>query len=102
MLLLAYIPCDLEEEAKRISEILLRERLIACANIIRSNSIFNWKGKPEDSVEWIILAKTTPENFDELNETVCSLHSYDVPCVVAMPLSHSNEEYEKWAREELK
>lgn len=100
MLTLAYIPCKNKAEAQKISETLVKEKLIACANIVKSQSIFNWEGKLENGDEWIILAKTMPEKFKELEPIVKELHSYEIPCILGIPVDE-NSEYLDWAKEQL-
>jgi len=101
MLTLAYVPCASEKEARNISKILAEEKLVACANIVKSESMFNWEGELENSDEWIILAKTLPSKFKEVSTRVLELHSYDVPCILGIPIKEVNEEYLNWVKEQL-
>jgi periplasmic divalent cation tolerance protein len=102
MLIIAYIPCSSEAEAKRIAETLVRGKLIACANIIRSWSVYEWNEKLEKTGEWIILAKTLPEIFEKLKKRVEELHSYKPPCILAIPVTDVNEEYLEWVKDQVK
>jgi len=101
MLVMAYIPCGSEEEAKEIGIKLVDGKVAACVNIITSDSISHWAGKLEKTKEWIILAKTLPERFDDLKKRVEELHSYDVPCITAVPIKDVNEEYLTWVKEQV-
>lgn len=102
MLVIAYIPCGSKAEAKKIAEALVKEKLAACANIVASDSIFEWKGKLEKTKEWIVLAKTLPEKFDKLKKRVEKLHPYETPCIAAIPIVDINEGYFNWVKKQAK
>lgn len=102
MLIIAYIPCGSEAEAERIAETLVRGKLIACANIIKSRSVYEWGGKLEKTNEWVILAKTLPEIFEKLRKRVEELHSYNPPCILAIPVTDVNEDYYEWVKDQVK
>lgn len=98
MLIIAYIPCGSEAEASKIAEALVRERLTACANIVKSESLYEWGGKMEKTDEWIVLAKTLPEIFEKVKKRVEKLHSYDPPCILAIPVVDVNDDYYDWVK----
>jgi len=102
MLVIAYIPCGSEKEAEKIAEILIKEKLAACCNITKIKSVYKWKGKLEKVDEWLILAKTIPEKFEKLKKRVEKVHSYEIPCIAAVPLVDVNEKYLAWAESQLK
>ena len=101
MALFVYITCSSPDEAERIGHALLDERLAACVNILSSpvRSLYLWKGKREDSEETLLIAKTMEDRFAALNRAVRRLHSYETPCVVAMPLVAGDSEYLAWVEE---
>ena len=102
MLVIAYIPCGSEEEAQKIGKSLVKEKLAACANIIRSNSIYEWVGEMKSEGEWIVLAKTIPKKFAEIKKKVKSMHSYELPCIIGIPVVDVNEPYLDWVEEQVK
>ncbi len=84
-------------EANRLSEILIRERLAACVNIIPGvASRYWWKGKIETANEFMIVIKTTPAKFAVLEKRVRQLHSYTVPEVIALPIVQASKPYLAW------
>jgi len=96
---LLHITCKDSEEAKTIGRILVEEKLAACINILKDvHSIYRWKGKIEEAEEAVLLAKTRADLVPKLIERVKELHSYDCPCVVALPITEGNEEYLEWVR----
>jgi periplasmic divalent cation tolerance protein len=65
-------------------------------------SIYHWEGKIETGEEVIMIAKTKKALVNELIENVKTLHSYDCPCVVAIPIIDGNQDFLKWIRNETK
>ncbi|MEX0686447.1 MAG: divalent-cation tolerance protein CutA [Balneolales bacterium] len=92
-----YITTSNTDEARTIGSLLVEEKLAACVNIIDSmKSIYWWEGEIQEDQESILIAKTTEEHITTLTNRVKELHSYDCPCVVAMPIETGNPEYLKW------
>ncbi len=98
MILLVYITCPTMAEARNIADRLLDDRLIACANIFEGGplSLYEWQGKREETKEVLLLAKTTEERFDALVRRVRTLHSYEVPCIVGIPVMHGDQAFLEW------
>ena len=92
-----YITCANVKEAKKISSILVRKKLIACANIFNDiQSVFSWKNKVKFSKEVIIMGKTTKKQQSKIISEVKKIHSYDVPCIVFFKISSGNKDFLKW------
>jgi periplasmic divalent cation tolerance protein len=90
-------------EADKISQTLLQEKLIACANIISPvSSCFLWQGKIDRAEECLVVMKTHKDLFTELVVCVKALHSYEVPEVLAMPVVDGSGEYLAWMRRVIK
>jgi len=91
------------EEAEKIAKILLEERLVACANIIGPmHSLFWWQGKIDEAKEHLILMKTRKDLFGKVSERVKTLHSYQVPEIIATPIIEGSKDYLKWLDESLR
>ena len=95
-----YITCKDIKEAKLIAGRLLEKRLIACANIFPVTSLFRWKGKIVDEHEVAVICKARKESFDRIKEETKELHSYNIPCIVALPWHRSDEEFKEWVESE--
>ncbi len=87
------------ETATRISEQLVAERLVACANIGADvQSIYWWEGNVEHAGETIVFFKTTASRFAELEERLHALHPYDVPELVCCAVTAGLPAYLEWVR----
>lgn len=92
-----YVTCGSLNEARQIGDTVVRERLAACANIIDGmRSIYWWEGAVQEGAETILILKTSAMNVPALGARVKALHSYDVPCVVEIPLGQGNADYFDW------
>ena len=86
-----------KQEAENIAQRLLKERLIACANIIGPvSSLFHWAGKIEKAEEYLIFMKSREDLFEKLAETVKALHSYEVPEILVLPIVEGSRAYLDW------
>ena len=95
--ILVLITTKSEEEALRISRALLEARLVACANLVgQVRSLYRWQGEICDDQEVLLLCKTQEPLFDRLSEMVKSLHSYEVPEIVACGLDKGWAPYFLW------
>jgi periplasmic divalent cation tolerance protein len=89
-------------EAEKIARTLLTEKLIACANIIGpAHSLFWWQNKIDEAQEHLILMKTRKDLFNKLAEKVKALHSYEVPEIIAIPITEGFKPYLEWLDKSL-
>ncbi len=91
------------QEAEKITQALLDERLIACGNIVNPvTSFFHWVGKIEKAEECLIVMKSRADLFSQVAERVKRLHSYEVPEVLALPIVDASKAYLDWMSVVLK
>jgi len=96
-----YMTAGSLEEAKNISQILVEQNLAACINLLENmTSIYKWGDKLEASQEVVMIAKTRKAIMPKLIEIVKSLHSYDCPCILDLPIQGGNPEFLKWIETE--
>jgi periplasmic divalent cation tolerance protein len=92
-----YVTAGSVAEAERIGRALVEERLAACANILPGmRSIYRWQGKVEEASEAVLVLKTARTTLAALTARVKDLHSYELPCVVALPIEAGNADYLAW------
>lgn len=89
-------------EAKNIAKELLKNKLIACANIHESTSLFFWEGKLQETKEYVVMAKTIARLSAKLEEKIKALHSYDCPCIISFENATANKEFMQWCKRELR
>ena len=99
---LIYITTENKAEAERIGQALVEEHLAACANIIDGmSSIYRWEGRLMQGNETVLIAKTIEAKVPTLIQRVKALHSYDCPCIVALPITDGNEAFLNWVAGEV-
>ncbi|CAM2064981.1 Divalent-cation tolerance protein CutA [Sulfidibacter corallicola] len=92
-----YITCSDKAEARHIARTLLEERLVACANIFDAiTSMYWWEGEIQEDQEAVVIAKSRADRFTDVKDRVRDLHSYSVPCVIALPIQEGNPDYLSW------
>jgi periplasmic divalent cation tolerance protein len=85
------------ERAAEIARAVVEERLAACGNVVPGlRSIYRWEGKVQDDAEALLVLKTTRARFELLRERVLSLHPYQVPEVIALPVEAGSAPYLAW------
>ena len=88
--------------ARKIAAAALKDRLVACANIIpKIESHYWWKGQLESSSELLILFKTSKKKLGELERCVVKNHPYDTPEFVAVTFEAGTEKYLSWIEHSL-
>lgn len=98
---LLYVTTSSRDEAMAIGRAVVEERLAACANVLPGmTSIYRWQGAIEQSDETVLLLKTRSELANEATRRVVALHSYECPCVVALPIEAGNPSYLQWISEQ--
>ena len=100
---LVYMTASSAEEAARIGSTLGEERLAACVNVIEPMiAIYRWQGELHRDTEAVFIAKTRDELVGKLTERVKELHSYECPCVVALPITGGNPDFVNWIDDQIK
>ena len=85
------------EEGARLGRALVEERLAACANVVGPiRSIYRWQGAVEEAAEHLVLLKARRADVAALEARVRALHSYDVPEVIALPVTTGSAPYLAW------
>ena len=82
------------KDARRIAHTLVEEQLVACVNIIpKIESIYRWEGKIENDEEVVIIAKTKDMNVKKTIKRIKSLHSYELPDIIVLPIIGGLKDY---------
>lgn len=91
-----------KESGAEIAKQLVHEKLAACVNILSNvESIYSWEGNIEQSQEWLLIIKTQASVYQALEDKVISLHPYDCPEIIALPLQKGFSGYLKWVQSSI-
>ena len=90
------------EDAEKIARRLVEDRLAACVSVVPGvRSFYRWKGKIEDSAEWLLVIKSSRDHFEALRIALEKLHSYEVPEAIALSVVDGSRNYLNWMEGEL-
>lgn len=97
MHIVVLVTASSKKEAQKLASCLLQEKLAACVNVIAGlDSHFRWQGKIDKAKEALLIIKTRKSLFNKLAKKVKSLHSYEVPEIIALPVIAGYKEYLDW------
>lgn len=97
--LIVFTTVGSEEQAMQIARELVGRRLAACVNIVPGvKSVYRWEGKIWEDEERTLMIKSTRAAFETLREAIRSMHSYDLPEIVALPVEAGDAGYLDWIR----
>ena len=100
---LLYITAGDREEALALARILVGERLAACANVLGAAvSVYRWEGAVQEEDEVVLVAKTVEERVEAAARRIRQAHSYDSPCIVALPITGGDADFLSWVAEEAR
>ena len=89
-----------QNEAEKIANELVNTKLAACVSIIPNmRSIYTWEGKVESSEEYLMIIKTRAELFEQVKQAIQGLHSYKIPEIISLPITHALDDYVRWINE---
>jgi len=95
-----YIHYPTLTEAKRISGLLLKKRLAACVSFIRQSDMYWWHGKIVKTNGVVAFAVALKKNYQVIEKLVAKHHSYEVPCILELPIGRAYKPYEGWLKRE--
>ncbi|HEV2609674.1 MAG TPA: divalent-cation tolerance protein CutA [Noviherbaspirillum sp.] len=91
------------DSARKLARLILDERLAACVNILPSiQSIYRWEGAIEDASEIPIHIKTMADRYPDLELAIKNMHPYQVPEIIAIPITEVSMAYLEWIRQETR
>jgi len=89
--------CPDKNSASSIAENIVAQRLAACVNILPGiQSIYQWQGNVESAQEYLMLIKSHRDKFSALQNSIVSMHPYEVPEIIALDISQGFPEYLNW------
>ncbi len=93
--------CPDQMSVDKIAKDSIKAKLAACVNITKVRSIYAWKGKMEDTEEFLMLFKTTEKGTDKLKDFIKKNHPYEVPEIVEITPEYVDDKYLSWLNENV-
>ena len=91
------------DEASKIAEHLVSSHLVACVNLVPGiQSVYWWNSAVQKDQEVLMIIKTLREKFDDVKSAILSLHSYDVPEMISLPVENGFRDYLLWIENTLR
>lgn len=92
-----------EETGRAIANALLARRLAACVNLLPGvQSIYRWQGAIQEAREVTMVIKTVASRYQEIEQTIRSLHPYELPEIIGLPISDGLTAYMDWVNAETR
>jgi len=92
-----------KKEAHKIAGALIRNKLAACVNILgKVESIFWWQGKVDSVSEALLIIKSKKIKIPKIIKLVKSLHSYDLPEIISLPITSGFKPYLSWINDSIR
>ncbi|XP_063265247.1 protein CutA isoform X2 [Prinia subflava] len=99
---IALVGCLNEHIARDIARAIMDKKLAACVNILpKSSALYFWKGELEESTEILLLVKTRTSKIGELSSYVRSIHPFEIPEIISLPIEQGNPLYLRWMEESV-
>lgn len=95
-MLFIYTTIGTKKAAVALSQKLVKAKLAACVNYWPIESIYKWKGKIRHEKEYALLIKTAKKRAKAAMKFIRARHSYELPSIVAIPITDSFLDYKKW------
>ena len=100
-MIIVFLTCSKEAEADKISGVLLDKRLVACAKKLSVSSTFWWEGKKDNAQEVLVMFETVSEKFEQIENEVKKLHSYETPMIFSIDVSQTTDKVKSWMKKEI-
>lgn len=101
--IVVFVMASSKDEAATIADVLLKEKAVACVNIMPGvESRYWWEGKLQSAAEVLLIAKTTREAFPKVEALAKAHHSYQVPEIIALPIVDGHAPYLAWLKDNSK
>lgn len=100
--IIVYVTAGKIKEAKKIARVLVEKRLAACVNVVpKITSVYRWKDRMQSDEEFLLMIKSRRSRFNELRSCIESLHSYEVPEIIAVPIVEGAANYLNWLEQSV-
>lgn len=95
------VTIDTEENANTLAQALVEARLAACVSLSPIQSVYRWQGELHRDREWQLVIKTDLSRLEDLAQFITQHHPYEVPEIIALPITAGSTPYLTWMREQI-
>jgi len=97
---ITFVTCGTVENAEKIAESLVLEKLAACVNILPGvTSVFFWEGKLSKEKEHLLIIKSREAVSEKMSRRIKDMHDYSVPEIISFPIASGNPDYLQWVKD---
>ncbi len=101
-MILVYTTTPNKREAKKLANLLVREKLVGCVNIWPIESVYFWQGKIEQGKEYALLLKTIRNNLKPIKDFLLQHHPYQAPPIIVITANQASKSYQQWLNSVIK
>ena len=95
--IIVFVTCESKQQAEKIAQTVVMEKLAACVNVMPGiRSCYVWQTKLTWSEEVLLLIKTTEGRFNQLQDRIKTLHSYELPEIISVTIEDASQKYLDW------
>lgn len=85
------------DSAMQMAKALIAQRAAACVNVLSPcTSVYRWKGEVETTTEYLLLIKTQASAYKQVETLIRTLHPYELPEIISLPVGAALPEYLNW------
>ena len=97
MHIVIFVTASSKKEAQKIAAGLIKQKLAACVSVLdKVDSVFFWENKVQKAKEFLLIIKSTRAKFKQVAKLIKSMHSYEVPEIIAIPIITGDKSYLRW------
>ena len=89
---------DNREEAQSLAHTVVERRLAACAQVSEIQSFYTWNDAVQNEKEYRVLFKTVDDKYQDVEDAIRELHTYELPAIHAFAFEHVSATYGEWIR----
>lgn len=94
--LVVLITTSSADEARALARLAVERKLAACVQFLPMQSVYEWEGAIQEDAEYLVLFKTHRDIYARLEAAIAEQHSYDVPEIIALPITAGLPAYMQW------
>ena len=98
-MMIVFTSCANMEEARKLAQLIIDQRLAACVQFHEVGSMYTWKGELKAVKETLMVIKTLESKLQHIEDVISANHSYSVPEIAAVDVRRINRPYKEWMQE---